>query len=262
MRNQTRPEQTLPAAGTGSPRCAPHNRGFRIIAEVGAVYDVTPAPRTPADILPAPGSDTPEPAPGPVSTGKWLTASITDDTAAVIGQVFDEADRRDPDHARTWIALVDGNNHQIEQIEDEASDRRVPVTILIDFIHVLEYVWKAAWSLHTEGDPAAEIWVRRHTIDILNGKARQTAATIRGAATRAGLGRDERAGADKCATYLTNKRRYLDYPKALKQGWPIATGVIEGACRHLVKDRMLCECSHNILNAEDAFMPRTTRIAC
>src|SRR5664279_2132104 len=79
---------------------------------------------------------------------------------------------------------------------------------------------------------------RRHTIDILNGKARQTAANIRSAATRAGLGRDERAGADKCATYLTNKRRYLNYPKALKQGWPIATGVIEGACRHLVKDRM------------------------
>jgi len=47
-----------------------------------------------------------------------------------------------------------------------------------------------------------------------------------------------RAGIDACATYLTNKRLYLDYPKALKEGWPIATGVIEGACRHLIKDRM------------------------
>jgi len=243
MRSDALRAATAQAAANSTPklttRLSPgEKRNRKRVAEVGAVYDVTPAPRTPADILPAPGSDTPEPAPGPVSTGKWLTASITDDAAAVIGQVFDEADRRDPDHARTWIALVDGNNHQIEQIEDEASDRRVPVTILIDFIHVLEYVWKAAWSLHTEGDPAAETWVRRHTIDILNGNARQTAANIRSAATRAGLGRDERAGADKCATYLTNKRRYLDYPKALKQGWPIATGVIEGACRHLVKDRM------------------------
>ena len=42
----------------------------------------------------------------------------------------------------------------------------------------------------------------------------------------------------RSCSQLTNKRRYLDYPKALKQGWPIATGVIEGACRHLVKDRM------------------------
>ena len=46
------------------------------------------------------------------------------------------------------------------------------------------------------------------------------------------------AGADACAAYLTNKAPYLDYPTALASGWPIATGVIEGACRHLVKDRM------------------------
>jgi len=43
---------------------------------------------------------------------------------------------------------------------------------------------------------------------------------------------------DACATYLINKRPWLDYPTALARGWPIATGVIEGACRHLVKDRM------------------------
>jgi len=48
----------------------------------------------------------------------------------------------------------------------------------------------------------------------------------------------QRANADTCATYLLNKRSYLDYPTALEAGWPIATGVIEGACRHLVKDRM------------------------
>lgn len=46
------------------------------------------------------------------------------------------------------------------------------------------------------------------------------------------------ANADTAATYLTNKRPYLDYPTALEAGWPIATGVIEGACRHLVQDRM------------------------
>ncbi|MGH4020129.1 MAG: hypothetical protein ACRDT0_13030 [Pseudonocardiaceae bacterium] len=47
-----------------------------------------------------------------------------------------------------------------------------------------------------------------------------------------------RASADTCATYPTNKRAHLDYPTALAHGWPIATGVIEGACRHLVKDVM------------------------
>jgi hypothetical protein len=48
----------------------------------------------------------------------------------------------------------------------------------------------------------------------------------------------ERAGADEAADYLTGKKPYLNYATALRQGWPIATGVIEGACRHLVKDRM------------------------
>ena len=108
----------------------------------------------------------------------------------------------------------------------------------MDFIHVLEYVWKAAWSLHREGDPTTELWVRRHAQQILAGNATKVAGQIRRAATNADLDPPARAGADTCAAYLTNKHAYLDYPTALQKGWPIATGVIEGACRHLVKDRM------------------------
>jgi hypothetical protein len=58
----------------------------------------------------------------------------------VVGRIFDEADRRDPTHARTWIALVDGNNHQIDRIQAEATQHGIEVTILCDFIHVLEYL--------------------------------------------------------------------------------------------------------------------------
>lgn len=74
---------------------------------------------------------------------------------------------------------------------------------------------------------------------ILHGKARQVAAGIRRRATAYGYSAAERAGADECARYLDNKKDYLDYPAALKKGWPIATGIIEGACRHIVKDRMV-----------------------
>jgi hypothetical protein len=160
------------------------------------------------------------------------------DAASVVAQIFAEADRRDPDHDRTWVALVDGNNHQIDRITAEAHARAVPITIVIDFIHVLEYIWKAAWCFHHEGDPAAEEWVRHQARAVLDGKATRVAGAIRRAATIAGLHDAQRAGADACAVYLTNKARYLDYPTALASGWPIATGVIEGACRHLVKDRM------------------------
>jgi len=68
--------------------------------------------------------------------------------------------------------------------------------------------------------------------------ARQLAAGIRRRATAYGYSPAERAGAGEAARYLENKQQYLDYATALSKGWPIATGIIEGACRHIVKDRM------------------------
>ena len=207
------------------------------IAEVGCVYDCAPRPRVPQDILPAPGQPH-RPRAGPVARGKWLVASITHDAATVIGQVFDEAVRRDPEHRRRWVVLVDGNQHQIDRTHAEAQARNAEVTIVIDFVHVIQYLWRAAWCFFIEGDPEAERWVHAHGQRILAGRSSDVAAAIRRKATGAGLELTQRAGADTCARYLTNKRSYLDYPTALARGWPIATGVIEGACRHLVKDRM------------------------
>ena len=205
---------------------------------MGTVYDATPAPRVIADILPGNDEQRRDAAAGPATKSKWLTASVVNNAASVVGQVFDEAQRRDPGHTRPWVALVDGNNHQIDRIRAEAKARKVTVSIVIDLIHVLEYLWKATWCLHKEGDPAAEAWVRLQASAILAGEATKVASAIRRAATKAGLEPLKRSGVDACATYLINKAPYLDYRLALKEGWPIATGVIEGACRHLVKDRM------------------------
>ncbi|MGH3611263.1 MAG: hypothetical protein ACRDRK_01295 [Pseudonocardia sp.] len=160
---------------------------------------------TPADILPATGTAAADPAPGPRTGNKWLLASVADNAASVAAQIFTEAGRRDPTHTRTWIALVDGNNHQINRILAEARARDVPITITIDFIHVLEYLWKAAWSFHTEADPAAEAWVRCHTAKILAANPTRVARSIRRHATKTGPTPTQRAGADTCATYLTNK---------------------------------------------------------
>ena len=84
--------------------------GRKRMAELACACDAIPVPRTPADIIHPPGS--PEPRPrsrGPAATGQWLTASVTSDIPAVIAAGFDEAERWDPAHARTWVALVDGN---------------------------------------------------------------------------------------------------------------------------------------------------------
>jgi hypothetical protein len=243
MRPEALRPATAHAAAGSTPKLATRlskgeKRNRKRLAEVGAVYDAEPVTRSPADILARDTNTDDTGSEAPVAANKWLTASVTDDAATVIGRLFDEAGRRDPGHERTWIALVDGNNHQIDRIQTEATRRGIDMTILCDFIHVLEYLWKAAWSFHNEGDPAAEEWVRDKATAVLQGKATHVAAGIRRAATRRGLAPPRRAGADTCATYLTNKASHLDYPTALHNGWPIATGVIEGACRHLIKDRM------------------------
>jgi hypothetical protein len=213
-------------------------RNRKRIAEVGAVHDTTPAPRTVADILPATDTERGQARAGPTATNKWLTASVVDNAATVVAQVFDEAQRRDPTHTRRWVALVDGANHQLDRINAEAATRKVTVFVLIDVIHVLEYLWKAVWCFYNEGDPDAETWVHDKARAVLAGRATRVAGAIRRTATNRRLTKTARKGADDCARYLTNKARYLDYPTALANGWPIATGVIEGACRHLVKDRL------------------------
>jgi hypothetical protein len=209
-------------------------RNRKRLAEVGAVYDLTPAPRTAAEVI---GQTEPGP-PRPKPTNKWLTASVVDDAAEVLTRVFNHAERRDPRHQRTWVALVDGNNHQIGRVHAEATTRGITIAIVVDFVHVLEYLWAAAWCFFGEGDPAAEDWVRGRALSVLDGGAKTVAAGLRRRATAQRLTATKRHKADQAARYLTNKADYLDYPTALAAGWPIATGIIEGACRHLVKDRM------------------------
>ena len=242
MRPEALREATAEAAarvrdGCSGTRVDKDDRGNRKrIAEVAAVYDVVPVPRTPEDIFVRNGEQ--KVTPGPGAAGKWLTASVVESAASVVHQGFDEAQKRDPHHRRQWVALVDGANHQIDCIEAEAAARDVEVTILIDCIHVVEYLHKAARCFYPHGGPEADQWVVEKARAILEGKSSTVAASITRKATCLGLADAARDGADTCATYLLNKTPYLDYPTALAAGWPIATGIIEGACRHLIEDRL------------------------
>jgi hypothetical protein len=205
------------------------------IAEVSAVYEIAPAVRTAADVLATAEEKTTQP---PRAKGKWLTASIRNDAASVLADIFAEAERRDPEHRRTWVALFDGNNHQFDRINKEAKARKVKVAFVVDLIHVLQYLWSSAWCFYREGDSDAETRVHEKATAILEGRSGIGAASIRRKATHLQLDGDKRPRADRAANYLLNKRRYLDDPTALDNGWPIATGIFEGACRHLIKDRM------------------------
>jgi hypothetical protein len=209
------------------------------MAETGAVFDVSPVPRTAGDIVRPPGPGAGPPA-APRTRNKWVTASVAADAAAVVAAVFAEADRRDPRRERTWIALADGNVHQIDRIRAEAAARGITITIICDFIHVIEYLWRAAWCFFPEASPQAGPWVRARATAILRGHARPVAAAIRAriTAARDQLSPAQRRQAATAAGYLDAKAPWLNYPAALAAGWPISSGVIEGTCRHLIKDRM------------------------
>jgi hypothetical protein len=135
------------------------------------------------------------------------------------------------------VVLVDGNKPQIELAYAEARRRGIHITVLVDLIHVLEYVWKAAYCFHADGSPEAEAWVTARLRMLLEGvDPSDVAAGMRRSATRKGL--ESRAAVDDCAAYLCKYRIHLRYAEAIRDGLPIATGVVEGACRYLVRDRM------------------------
>jgi hypothetical protein len=220
-------------AGTGE------KKGCKRMAETGCVFDVVPPeqPRTPEQVM--------GPGPGPAATrpraeNRWYACDITAGRDVTIGKVFAEADRRDPGHARTWIALVDGDIYQLGLFQAAAAARGITLVIVIDFIHVLEYLWKAAGCFHAPRDPAMEDWVTGQGLDILHGRVGEVITRIGQLAAE----HPPRPGGEHARIirttlhYLQAKQPFMDYPRALAEGWPIATGVIEGACRHLVQDRM------------------------
>jgi len=219
-------------AGTGE------KKGCKRMAGTGAVFDVVPEPRTPEQVMrPDPGSTGKKP---PRAQDRWYTCDITAGRDVTAGKIFAGADRRDPDHLRTWIALVDGDNYQLSLFQAAAAARGITLAIVIDFIHVLEYLRKAAWCFHPPRDPAMEDWVITQGPDILHGRVSEVIARIARLAEDhpPSPGSEHAKNIRKTLHYLQAKQPFMDYPRALANGWPIATGVIEGACRHLVADRM------------------------
>ncbi len=204
------------------------------MATVASVYTVPRYKRQAEDLI----GDQREPPERPAIHDKRVWASVRQDAKTVIDSAFEEATQRDPLHQGEWVVLVDGEPHQLNRIISCAKERAVTVTIVLDFIHVLEYIWKAAFCFCSSGSEAAEGWVQERALRILQGKASNVAAGIRRSATLQNLSPKARENADKCADYLLKYRQYLQYDEYLEKGYPIASGVIEGACRHLVNDRM------------------------
>jgi hypothetical protein len=123
-------------------------------------------------------------------------------------------------------------------LSEMATEYDVGLRIGLDLIHVLEYGWKAAKAFHPRAPLAAATWVTARLEDLLRGRRRQVAASLRRRATERRLTETQRAPGEQCAHDLRTYADFVHYDASLAAGFPLATGVSEGACRHLVQDRM------------------------
>ena len=213
-------------------------RNRKRMAQVATVYTLAPWKRTAADVLHTLRPDDLDSI-RPRPTHKRVWASIEHTAQEVVDDAFAEALRRDPDQRRRWVVLVDGEREQIKRVQRAARKTGVDVILVLDIVHVLEYLWRAAYAFHAAGTTEAETWVRHRLLALLTGtRAGAVAKSLRGMVARHDLDDQAAAPVTKCASYLVKHTRLLQYDRALADGLPIATGVIEGACRYLVQDRM------------------------
>jgi hypothetical protein len=253
---------------------AKKNPGNRRMATVASVYTVEPHVRTAEEITAALFRDEPEqdamkpkrPKPKNKHTtahfpqkqsdgqdGEVSISGIHVAIAWIITQVI--ARRRT---GQVLIALMDGQASLWETMKLHLSfgPRTVPI---LDILHALHYVWKAAGLFETE-DSRRKAFTRERLLRILRGEVRGVIRGLRRLGTTARLqGKPAEDLATICG-YLEKNADRMRYDEYLRRGYPIASGVIEGACRHLVKDRMersgmrwTLEGARSMLNVRAAF---------
>ena len=207
------------------------------MATVATVFTRAPWIRTPEQVVeslfrtrrqtPIDGQTPPRP------ENKRVWASLLKGKTAIIQELAQEMQRRDPGNVKTRVALTDG-----ERALQIRVDRMLGATLILDLLHVLEKLWKAAYVFHAEGSLEAELWVLDRTLRILFGEVGQVVKGLRQNVTKRALLGAKRKSLLGVADYLYRNRARMRYDEYLAQGWPIASGPVEGACKNLIKDRM------------------------
>ena len=216
--------------------------GQKRMACVGGVYSVAPFRRTAEDVVhEILRKERQEQRPKPQN--KRLRAVLTRD---VDGQevnakdvIFDwlasEVRQRDPQEQRTVVAVMDGET-KLRDLQELKISRAIGI---LDIWHVTEYLWKVAYCFHREGSPEAEAFVETYLRKLLEGKVNRVMGGIRQMVTKRGdLSKPKREKIEQYLNYFAERGDYMKYDEYLAAGYPIGSGVVEGACRHLVKDRM------------------------
>jgi hypothetical protein len=218
------------------------------MATVASVYSVDRHVRSAADVVALLFRDEPEqprpPRPEPCHKQVWAhlprvvdgqsTSSIDLAHAALMEELL-LRNRFEHCWLRPMVFLYDGQ----EALWD-ARARHLPAggVDILDLLHVTPRLWQAAHVFHPEGSAAAEAFVRERCLRVLQGQVAEVRRGLRVMATKHGLTGGRKKTLTQICGYLKKNQERMRYDEYLAAGYPIASGVIEGACRHLVKDRM------------------------
>jgi hypothetical protein len=211
------------------------------MACVGAAYSIKPFVRTADDILDEvirheKTKDRPEPAHKHVwaELSREVEGEPLNAKDAIFCALFQDLNLRNAGHDRPVVCLMDG-----ERALWEARRAYFPEAVgILDLFHVMERLWTAAPCFHAEGSDEAEDFVADRLRGLLEGRVGRVIGGLRQRSTKHHLSGSRRKTLDSVITYLENNREQMRYDVYLKAGYPIGSGVAEGACRHLVKDRM------------------------
>lgn len=214
-------------------------RGHKKEAIVTTAYTIASAPRTPEEVVASlfhpknKSSESQEekpPSPSPQNKHVWATLEGKD---TALTRLVERVAARQGDHIQDQIALTDGDPALQKRVQTYFPD----FALILDFIHPNEYLWEVANALFGETDERRDAWVENHTLLMLSSKTKQIIADFRTLAAQDGRTKKQREVLNKTANYFERNLPHMDYLTYLAQGWSIASGVIEGACRHFVKDR-------------------------
>lgn len=229
---------------------APAQRGRRKKGEkaskkrqacVGAVYTIEPFVRTVDEVINEFLRDRrQEERPSPQN--KRLRAELTRGIAGMeisgkerIFSWFDEQVAiRNPDRSKPIVCVMDGERALWEMLKAH----QLNAVCVLDIFHVLERIWDTAHCFCPEGSVAAKEFVTDRLRRILEGDVGRVIGGLKQMATKHRLRGSRKKQLFAAINYLQRNRRYMPYDECLAQGYPIGSGVVEGACRHLVKDRM------------------------
>ena len=236
-------------ADAGKPRRRRRGKGEKAnpkrMAYVGAVYSIAPFERTTNDVMDEVARrESAARRPRPCGKRVWAELNEPPDQPAdaesghgrekLFARLAVEAQQRNRLRKKPLVCLMDGEA-KLWKMQAKWLPRAIGV---LDFWHVSERMWTVAHVFHAEESPEAEAFVERRLRMLLDGKVGYVLRDLRRLRKTRKLTKAKRDVLDSAITYFENNQQHMRYGEYLAAGYPIGSGVIEGACRHLINDRM------------------------